>query len=159
LSVCIAQWLRGTGMRTYEIGRALRHLFMVSSPCAVIFLGSPNTSRHLGSCLMRSTARLNCEVRLSGENTSVQRKYPTPPCIQRQRYKFSAIPPSSRRPYREYDTSDDHAEVEALLRRARGLLARRQLIPRDKSIVVESCDFASARAWRRRSTEAVLRCV
>ena len=56
------------------MGRALRHLLCVSSPCARIFLGSPSSDWHSWCSLMRFTARLKCATLLSGEKTSVKRR-------------------------------------------------------------------------------------
>lgn len=55
---------------TYAIGLALLQLLCVSSPNAFNFLPSPSSSTHLGSDLMRSTARLKWVVLLSVEKTS-----------------------------------------------------------------------------------------
>lgn len=56
------------------MGRALRHLLYVSSPCALIFLGFPKRRWHSGSFLIRSTERLKFAILLSGAKTSVKRR-------------------------------------------------------------------------------------
>ncbi len=52
------------------MGRALRHLLCVSSPCAKIFLGSPSSAWHSWFSLMRFTERLKCATLLSREDLS-----------------------------------------------------------------------------------------
>ena len=59
---------------SYAMGRARRHLFQVSSPCADIFFESPRSSMHRGSFLILSTARLKWATLLSSEKTSVYKK-------------------------------------------------------------------------------------
>lgn len=56
------------------MGRALRHLLYVSSPCAKIFFGSPRSRWHSGSFLTRSTERLKLATLLSGAKTSWKSK-------------------------------------------------------------------------------------
>lgn len=61
-----------------------------------------------------------------------------------------------RSAYREHETNEDHAKVEALLRRASRLFSRGELVPWYKAIVVERSYCSAFRTWRSGSSQAVM---
>lgn len=134
-----------TGLETYAMGRARRHLLYVSSPWAEIFLGSPSNSMHLGSLLILSTTRLKCAVLLSREKTSVYKTYATPPWFVHERQLCTRRGVMHRMTCRDEQSCQDQTEIESLLCSSCCLFACRKFRPWNGSGIIEWRDRSALR--------------